>query len=225
MCIRSFCFLCSSIVVQWCCSWKHCMSRQTLLVLTVFVIESSGVACFLFDFPQTLKLFFSVASWENISFSALFPLSERRYRLNSHQSQFRNGSSGFYGQNIDVTWLWGVLCSCDFNWIFRHSCLCLNMLVGRLIVNHAVLNCTLVCVSLEQGCCVLLLAVSLMANGLAIWVRPHFPAPFVAHLCGGPVKGVKVCYCKCDQHHRERLSCFFCLKQNAFVSCRIQAFL
>ncbi len=83
-------------------------------------------------------------------------------------------------------------------------------------MNHAVLNCTLVCVSLEQGCCVLLLAVSLMDNGLAIWVRPHFPAPFVAHLCGGPVKGVKVCYCKCDQHHRERLSCFFLLETKCF---------
>lgn len=174
--------------------------------LCYWVLQSSGVACFLLDFPHTLKLHFSVASWENICFSAFFPLFERRYRLNSHPSQFRNGSSGFYGQNIDVTGFWGVLCSCDFNFIFLHSCLCLNMFIGRLSVNHAVLNCTLVCVSLEQACCVLLLAVSLMANGLAIWVRPLFPAPFVAHLCGGPVKGVKVCYCKCDQHHRKRLS-------------------
>ncbi len=48
-------------------------------------------------------------------------------------------TSGFYGQNIDVTGLWGLLSSCDFNFIFRHSCLCLNMLIGRLSVNHAVL--------------------------------------------------------------------------------------
>lgn len=70
--------------------------------------------------------------------------------------------------NVDTTGLVAlVLCSCDFIhviMIFRYY-LGFNTLIRRPGLNNAVLNCTLMCVSLEQVCCVLLLATSLMDNG------------------------------------------------------------
>lgn len=145
-----FCPSFSSTVVK--CVLLEALHVQThtasLDSLCYWVLQSSGVACFLLDFPQTLKLHFLWPVGKIFAFLPFPPFSERMYRLNSHPSQFRNGSLGCYGQNIDVAGLWGVLCSCDFNFIFRHSCLCLNPLNGRLGVNHAVLTCALVCVSL-----------------------------------------------------------------------------